>query len=68
VNHNLLLGDVEKPITTGNISKSGPSSGVYTYVVTSSGGIGGVFGVGTFKYATYTAITDSVGCQITVTI
>jgi hypothetical protein len=48
----ITLGDVEKPITTlaGNISKSGPSSGVYTYVVTSSGGIGG-FGVGTlYKY------------------
>jgi hypothetical protein len=69
----ITLGDVEKPITTlaGNISKSGPSSGVYTYVVTSSGGIGGVFGVGTFTstLATYTAtLTDSVGCQITVTI
>jgi hypothetical protein len=68
----ITLGDVEKPITTlaGNISKSGPSSGVYTYVVTSSGGIGGVFGVGTFTstLATYTAtLTDSVGCQITVT-
>jgi hypothetical protein len=46
----ITLGDVEKPITTlaGNISKSGPSSGVYTYV-TSSGGIGGVFGVGTLQ-------------------
>jgi hypothetical protein len=48
---------MSKPITTlaGNISKSGPSSGVYTYVVTSSGGIGGVFGVGTHTLATYTA-------------
>jgi hypothetical protein len=46
----ITLGDVEKPITlAGNISKSGPSSGVYTYVVT-SGGIGGVFGVGTQVY------------------
>jgi hypothetical protein len=38
--------------------------------VTSSGGIGGVFGVGTSNtLATYTAtLTDSVGCQITVTI
>jgi hypothetical protein len=69
----ITLGWCREPITTlaGNISKSGPSSGVYTYVVTSSGGIGGVFGVGTFTstLATYTAtLTDSVGCQITVTI
>jgi hypothetical protein len=47
---------MSKP-TTLMAPKSGPSSGVYTYVVTSSGGIGGVFGVGTFTstLATYTA-------------
>jgi hypothetical protein len=65
---------MSRPITTlaGNISKSGPSSGVYTYVVTSSGGMVLVFSVLVplqSTLATYTAtLTDSVGCQITVTI
>jgi hypothetical protein len=58
-------------VLTASITRSGPVSGNYTYVVSGSGGIGSITGTGTFVSAspTYTAtITDSVGCTATASI
>ncbi len=56
---------------TCNITTSGPVNGVYTHLVSGTGGIGSINGTGVFTSSTasYTAtITDSVGCTATKTI
>lgn len=53
-------------VLDGSITKSGPVSGNYTYIVSGFGGIGSISGTGTFvsTASTYsTTIYDSVGCS-----